>query len=47
MLNYQSFSNWTGTSLGSVQTNNGSIGASAVNKAFSSLMYKLLAAIFA
>ena len=46
MLNYQNFSNWTGTSV-QTQTNNGSLGASAVSKAFSSLMYKLLAAIFA
>lgn len=46
MLNYQNFSNWTGTSV-QTQTNNGSLGESAVNKAFSSIMYKLLAAIFA
>ena len=47
MLNYQNFSNWTGTSVGSAQTNNGSLGESAAKKAFSSIVYKLLAAIFA
>ena len=46
MINYQNFSNWTGPSV-QAYTNNGSIGESAVQRAFSAMAYKMLAMIFA
>ena len=46
MISYQNFSNWTGPSV-QTSTNNGSIGESAVQKAFSAIAYKMLAMIFA
>lgn len=46
MINYQNFSNWTGPSV-QTSTNNGSIGESAVQRAFSAMAYKIMAMIFA
>ena len=45
MLNYQNFSNWTGTSV-QTQTNNGSIGANASTRALSAFMAKFLSLLF-
>lgn len=46
MINYQNFSNWTGTSVSNPQSVGSDMGQSSSQRAFASIIYKVIASLF-